>query len=137
MQRRLFLVAALAARLLADAAQQVFDLFTRMATALSASDAVGFLEGFDRSMPGFDKLANYIEAITSQSDIVCSIDVISEQGDDKERLVELDWLLQLTAKEEPVVRRRQKVKCRLRREKKKWKIVSLDPEEFFAPVRPR
>ncbi len=136
MRRRLFLLLPLAARLWADSAQQVYDLFDKIATALSASEPTGFLEGFDRAMPTFEKLARYVQAITSQSDVVSSIDVLSNEGNDQERTVELDWLLQLSG-EGQTVRRRQTVKCRVRREKKKWKIVSLEPVEFFAPIRPQ
>jgi hypothetical protein len=137
MQRRLFLLASVAARLRADAAQQVFDLFTSMATALGASEPSPFLDAFDRGMPEYQKLAGYIEAITSQSDLVCSIDVRSNEGSEEERTVELDWLLQLTAPQMPVVRRREKIKCRLRRQGKKWKITSLTPLDFFRPVAPK
>ena len=137
MRRRLFLLASLAARLLADAAQQVFDLFTSMATALGASEPGPFLNAFDRAMPEYQKLVGYIQAITSQSEIVCSIDVLSDQGDEKERTAELDWLLQLTAPQMPVVRRREKIKCRLRRSGRKWKIVSFQPVDFFKPVTPK
>lgn len=84
-------------------------------------------------MPDYQKLVNYIGALTAGFDIVCSIDVLSNQGDDRARAVDLDWLLQLTARGSPVARRRERVKCRLERRGKKWKITSLDPVAFFAP----
>ena len=136
MRRRVFLFASLAGPLVADVSDQIYNLFISMATALSGAEPDRFLQAFDHAMPDYEKLSRYIEAITSQSDIVSSIDILSDEGDEKARTVELDWLLQLTAPLMPVVRRRQKIKCRVARQGRKWKVVSLDPVEFFAPVRP-
>ena len=131
MRRRLFLLLPIATSLRGDAAQEIIDLFAAMAASLSASEPIPFFQAFDRRMPGYQKLVSYVEAMTTQYSIVCSMDPLSNEGDDRQRKVELDWLLQLSAPNVPVVRRRQKVTCRLERQGKKWKIVSLDPIEFF------
>ena len=134
MQRRIFLLALCGAPLLADAKQQIFDLFTKIAAALSDDDPMVFLEAVDRDMPHFQDFENGIRALTDQADLSNSIEVLSDEGDDTHRAEELDWLMEIVGKSEtrPLERRREAVKFRLERRGKKWKIVSIDPVSFFA-----
>src|SRR5262249_8631301 len=96
-----------------------------------------FMAAFDKAMPDYDKLAGYIQGITSQSDLTSFVDILSNEGDEKQRSVEVDWLLQLSVGNEKTVRRHQTIRCPLEHQGKKWKIVSLDPLDFFAPVKER
>jgi hypothetical protein len=132
--RRTFL-AALAAPLIAGTQQEVLDLFTDLASALSEGNGLVFLDRVDHSMPDYEKLQRNILALVAQYEIVAAIDVIEDEGDDHTRAVQVDWILQIRAREEtgPLVRRRETVKCRLERVKKKWKVSSLDPISLFAP----
>jgi len=132
--RRAFL-AVLAAPLLAGTDQQVLDLFTALASALSEGNGIVFLDQVDHSMAEFERLQRDIVALVAQNEIVAAIDVIEDKGDDQTRTVQVDWLLQIRSREEtgPLVRRRELVKCRLERIKKKWKVASLDPISLFAP----
>lgn len=132
--RRAFL-AVLAAPLLASTAQEVLDLFTALASALSEGNGLAFLDRLDHSMPDYDKLQRHILALTEQNEVLAAIDVIKDEGDDAARTVEVDWLLQIRSRVEtgPLVRRREMVKCRLVRVKKKWKVASLSPITLFAP----
>ena len=132
--RRAFL-AALAATLLAETEQEVLDLFTALASALSEGNGLAFLDRVDHSMPDYEKLERSILALVTQNELVAAVDVIEDEGDDQTRAVQLDWLLQIRSREETgtLVRRREIVKCRLQRVKKKWKLASLDPIAFFAP----
>jgi hypothetical protein len=132
--RRAFL-AALAVSLMAGTEQEVLDLFTALASALSEGNGLAFLDRVDHSMPDYEKLERSILALVTQNELVAAIDVIEDQGDDQTRAVHVDWLLQIRSREETgtLVRRREIVKCRLKRVKKKWKVASLDPTSFFAP----
>jgi hypothetical protein len=132
--RRTFL-AVLAAPLMAGTEQEVLDLFTDLASALSEGNGLVFLDRIDHSMPDYEKLQRNILALVAQYEIVAAIDVIEDEGDDRTRAVQVDWILQIRAREEtgPLVRRRETVKCRLDRVKKKWKVSSLDPISLFAP----
>ena len=134
--RRAFLI-ALAAPVLASTEQEVLDLFTTLASALSEGNGLAFLDHIDHSMPDFEKLARDILALTEQNEVVAAIDVITDEGDDHTRRVEVDWLLQIRSRAEtgPLVRRREMVKCRLDRIRKKWKVTSLAPLSLFAPPR--
>ena len=131
--RRAFL-AVLAAPLLAATEQEVLDLFTALASALSEGNGLAFLDHVDHSMPDFEKLQRDIVALVEQNEVVAAIDVIEDKGDDQTRAVQVDWLLQIRSREETgtLVRRREIVKCRLQRTKKKWRVASFDPISFFA-----
>ena len=63
----------------------------------------------------------------SAQEIGSTIEVITDEGDEQKRTLELDWLLKIDNAEP----RRQIVKCQVERQGKKWKITALDPVEFF------
>jgi hypothetical protein len=134
--RRLFLLAmATAALARGDTAQELIDLFASMASALSESNPGVFMRAIDPSMEGYERFAANIYALAAQNALSNSVDVISQKGDDRAQVVELDWLLVISGKGESqlFVRRETTMKCRLERRKKKWRIVALDPTDFFAP----
>ncbi len=134
MTRRCFLP-VLAAPLLAGS-EDAMDILTAVASALSEGNPIAFLQAFDRDMPGYTLIESNVTALTSQTDIVCSIDILKESGDDNTRSAEVDWFLQLRAKSErgPVERRRQIVTVKVGRRNKKWKIVAFDPAAILAPL---
>jgi hypothetical protein len=136
MRRRIFLLALVGARLAADASQQVLDLFTSIAGALSDDDPMVFLGAVDHDMPHFQDFQADLMALTDQADLTNSIEVTSDQGDDRHRIEELDWFMQIVGKSlsQTVERRRAVVRFKLeRRGKKKWKIVAIAPWDFFRP----
>ena len=132
--RRAFLM-ALAAPLLADTRQEILDLITELASALSEGNGLAFLDHIDRAMPDYQKLEQSILALTEQNEVSAAIDILKQEGDDRTQTVELDSLLQIRSREDsgPIERRRETVKCRAERKKKNWKIVSLEPIALFAP----
>ena len=136
--RRAFLV-ALAAPLLADTRQEILDLITELASALSEGNGLAFLDHIDHAMPDYQKLGQNILALTEQNEVSAAIDILKLEGDDRTQTVELDWLLQIRSREEngPIERRRETVKCRAERKKKNWKIVALEPIALFAPPQVR
>ena len=137
MTRRALLLVPLAARLRADSAQQVWDLVTSMAAALSAGDASAFLRAFDAAMPGYEALRAGVTALLREAEVQSSIELVEEEGDDRSRAVELDWLVHIVSRQDGAVaeRRRERVKCRVEKSGKKWRIAALEPLEFFAPPR--
>ena len=132
--RRAFL-ASLAAPLFADTRQEIIDLFTTMASALSEGNGLAFLDHVDHAMPDYGNLEKYILALAAQNEVMSSIDVLKDEGDAHTHTAELDWFLQIRSREQsgPLERRRQIVHCRLERPKKKWKVMALEPVSFFAP----
>ena len=132
--RRVFL-AAVAATLRADTRQEILDLITALASALSEGNGLAFLDRIDHAMPDYQKLEQNILALTEQNEILAAIDLIQQEGDGRAQTLQLDWFLQIRSREQsgPLERRREIVKCRVEREKKKWKVVALEPVALFLP----
>ena len=114
------------------------SLFDRLRAALGPDSVFAATEdvimyeydyGLDRAMPDYQTLQDNVVALVAQNDLASSIEVLKEEGDEKRRAVELDWFLEIRSHEihGPFERRRKIVKCRLERDKKKWKIVALEP----------
>ena len=136
MTRRGLLFAATAWALRADDVQDVWDLFTEMAAALSDGKAGQFMKAFSPGMPGFDTLRMDIDALLASYELQSSIEVLQETGDSAAQMVVLDWYLQIVQKLDTgaVTRRREQVRCRLIKQQKKWRITSFEPLSLFKPV---
>jgi hypothetical protein len=133
--RRLFSIAIIAACLAqATVTEELTGLFASMASGLSDANPGEFLRAIDPAMPGYGQLAGSIRALATQNAVSCSIEITSQKGDDHTQEVELQWLLEIKGIGESsvLVRREAVVKCKLERQKKKWRIVALDPIGFFA-----
>ena len=137
MHRRLFFLVFAACSVLADPRQEVYDLLASMASGLSEGNSGQFLQAFDQSMKGYAEFAANIRALVDQTDVLSAIELVDDVGDAEHRTVTVDWLLQLADKQDRAVvtRRQQNIKCRLEKQKRKWRIVSLEPLAFFAPPR--
>ncbi|MBZ5575719.1 MAG: hypothetical protein LAP40_04065 [Acidobacteriia bacterium] len=118
-----------------DDAQQAWDLFTELAAALSSGNAAQFLSYFDREMPGYAALATDVAALVLQADVHSSIELLSNEGNDAARTVELDWYLQIVEQQDAggSTQRRERIRCRLVKQRNRWKISALEPLSFFAP----
>jgi len=136
MTRRWLLLLALAGCLRADSEKDARDLVASVAGALSAGKVELFLDFFDQGMPDFDKLRFNVSGLAEQSDVSCNVEITSNEGDDSERTLTLDWILTIEPKQDsPGAAEREKtVKCRLKKVGKKWKIASFEPVDLFAPA---
>ena len=122
-----FLLAVLTAAAQERPAPQM-EVFREIAEALANRDADAFLDQFDRQMPEYEKLRDEIrELLAVTQEIGTTMDVISDEGDELKRSLELDWVLKFDTADP----RRQIVKCRAEKQGKKWKITALEPVEFF------
>jgi hypothetical protein len=126
---------ALTAPLVADTHQEILDFLGALTSALSEGNGSAFLDRVDQTMPDYYKLEQYIDALTAEDEVSCSIDLLKQEGDGQAQTIQLDWFLQIHSRDVvgSVENRRQTVKIHLERKKKKWKIVSLDPITLFAP----
>jgi hypothetical protein len=129
------LFVALAPRLRADSADQVWDVVSSIASALSNGSGADFLSAFDRAMPGYEELRTNVTALLGQADVQSSIDLVGNEGDDRARNVEVDWLLSIVghADVSGATKRQEHVKCRFEKQGKRWRIVGIEPRAFFAP----
>jgi len=138
-----FLVAALVH---ADAHDDVMQVFTKMAAALTGEsfDGVGarpgnvpeFMSVFSKDFPQYDTLKQMVTALVNGAEVSSSIEPLTEEPGDQTYKIDVDWFMQIRSLVEdgPMVRRRQVIHCQLRKEKKHWKIVSMTPLDFFAPA---
>jgi hypothetical protein len=120
----------------------------KLASYLSDGETVGALEAFDKDMKGYGAIAGDIAALTAQTEVLCSIDVVADKEADDESSdihhLDLDWYMMLKSRtdESLVERRRLRVAVTMQRFYKKsgknyvgiWRIISLAPEEILAPI---
>ena len=133
MRWALFLMAATIA--CAEPPADVVELFREAADALANDDADTFLAKFDRNMTGYAALRDEIVGLLAAHDVGSTIEVVNDEGDGQKRSLDLDWLLVISEKNSgsgPRETRRRVLKCRIERQGRQWKIVALDPLEFFA-----
>ncbi len=123
----------------ADAHDDVIEVVTDMAGALTEVNVPKFMSAFSKDMPEYATLQNNVTALVNQAEVSSSIQPITEDGDDEARSIDLDWVLEVRSLEQdgPIVRRRQVIHCQLRRDmvqkkKPRWKIVSIKPLDFFG-----
>jgi hypothetical protein len=110
---------------------EYMEVFRGLAEALANQDAEAFLAQFDAKMPQYDKLRGEIqELLGAAQEIGSTVDVITDEGGEQNRTLELDWLLKIDNAEP----RRQIVKCQVEKQGKKWKIAALEPVEFFRKL---
>jgi hypothetical protein len=124
--------------LIGDTHDEIVDVISSMANALSTVNAPKFMDAFDKTMPEYETLKSNVPALMNQSEITSSIEIIKEDGDDTKRVLDLDWYLEIRSRlpDGPIERRREIIHCELvRKDKKHWKIVSLKPMNFFAPAK--
>jgi hypothetical protein len=146
MTRRTLLALPFAMRLRADAARDVWDLLGDAASALSEGDTAVFLDCFDPKMPGYERLSEDVTALIGEATpspssasqrggVSCSIELVSDQGDDQTRALEVDWILDIREVQGSIgsTRREEHVKIRAAKTGKKWRIVAFEPAGFFAP----
>jgi hypothetical protein len=144
--RRTFLAGALllpAGLLAAETDQTPLDRLATFAAALNNGDPVTALDCFLSSSPDYARLESLIQALTAQTEIACTIETIAESGDDPVRILDTDWLLQLTARTAATSneRRRQRVTIQMSQVTKKskgtWQITSLSPLGILSPIQIR
>ena len=136
MTRRVLLLIPLAACCrAADPAQEVLDLVADAAASLSAGNVPRFLKAFDPAMEGYAKLRENVTGLVALGDVQSLIDPLEDEGDDRRRTVQFRWTLRLQRGEQSAsfTRREQVVKCKVEKQRGKWRIVALEPIEFFAP----
>lgn len=119
-------------------AEAVRRLVRDASRALQSGNAPLFLSSFDRrAMAGFDRFQDEVVALTAQRRIASSVRSGPPEGGPDECVVHVDWLLNLTPKLDPgpVERRRETLLLEMRRRGKRWKIVRVEPGDFFAAAK--
>jgi hypothetical protein len=132
-------VFATGALALLAADQTPFASLAKLATALSESDSDNALDYFDSHMQSYGELEQKLEALTSQADISCAIDIVTDEEAGGLHKLDLDWFMQLKSQidDSQLERRRERVQVEMRQIKGVWKITSLSPIKIFDPLQIR
>ena len=110
--RRSALVALIgAAAAAAEPPAAVAALFRDAAGALAGQDATAFLDLFDRAMPGYAQFRVDVEGLLARGWVASTIEFVADEGDDRQRALEVDWLWRLSGG----APHRAIVKCRVER----------------------
>ena len=113
-----------------------WNLLESAAAALSDGRSASFLSYFEKSMPGYEKVASGAAALVDEGEVQSSIDQLSNEGTDTTRTIVVDWTLQVVSEDTQMKRggREQRVTCRLELQKKRWRLTSVEPVDFFSVI---
>jgi len=122
--------------ILARPTTAIFDVIAAVASNLSAGDAPGALAAFDSTADSYGQISNDIDALTSQSDVLCAIDIIADHETGGVHQVDTDWYLEIKPRADGAgaQRRRHRVSLRMELKRGKWKITAMDPFSVVSPV---
>jgi hypothetical protein len=140
-----FACALLCTLLSATESDSPYKQIAKLASSLSDGEAIGALEIFDKGNPRYGAIAEEIQGLASQTEILCSIDVVedkeADQASSEIHHLDLDWFMMLKSRagSGQVERRRIRVAATLQLFKSKsgaavWRITSLTPEQILAPL---
>ena len=133
---RLIIGFLFAVPLLADVEQDVTDVVSTLAGALSNNNAQLFLKSLDPAMPEYRKIEQDVTALASQTLIGCAVEVLSSSGTPAGLTADLDWYMSLKSQQDESLleRRRTKVTIKIEKRGKKWIVTSFSPISIFAPM---
>jgi hypothetical protein len=116
----------------------------KLASYISDGEPIGALEAFDKSMLRYQAIAENLQALAAQTEVLCSIDIVEDkEADDAKSDVhhlDLDWYMTLKPRADNALieKRRQRVAVTLKRFTTKsgevWRITQLSPEQILAPI---
>jgi hypothetical protein len=110
-----------------------------LATAMTENDPDGALRHFDSEMKDFGAIEAKLEALTSQAEISCAIDIVKDDDSNGIHTLDLDWFLELKSQsnEAQLERRRERVQVEMRQIKGRWKITKMAPLTILDPIKIR
>jgi len=113
-----------------------WNVLESAAAALSDGNAAGFLAYFSKSMPGYTKVENGAVAMVAEGEVRSSIDLLSDQGTDTSRTIDVNWALSIVSEDTQIRRgaREQRVTCRMELQNKQWRIAAVEPVDFFSAI---
>ena len=93
-----------------------------------------FLALFDPAMPGYDRLRAGVNSLARRGAIEIAVDQVSNDGDDRQRTLVVDWTLRVVDVQTRIdqLQKEQHVKLRMAWQGSRWRMVALDPIDFFG-----
>jgi hypothetical protein len=118
-----------------SAAASALNRSLNLDETIPETDPAMFLQAFDPAMPGYQKLRASVTGLLRRGPVESSVELISNDGDDRVRNLEVDWTLQVLedATGLSTLHRQKRVRCRMEHQAKGWRIVEISPMDFFAP----
>lgn len=113
-----------------------FNLVARLAADLNDKNESGILGAFDSKMKQYGEIDNDIDALVTQNDILCAIDIVSDRMTQGIHTLDLDWYLQLKSRADAggVLKRRERVKVEIVLIRNKWKIGNITSLSVLSPA---
>ena len=130
-----FMLACMAYGAPSDPAADVWDVVATMAAALAEPNDAAFMRPIAKSVEHYELLERQVRSLSQTNGVVSSITAVLNDGDDKQRTLEVDWYMELQPKSpgQTFSRRRETVRMTFAKSGKRWMITSLTPVAFFAP----
>jgi hypothetical protein len=117
--------------------EDVLDVFAVIAAALSDGSGARAISSFDKAIPEYSRLREYLYVLAEGWQTSCSIEVVEFEEAQGVARLKLRWLLRISAAGGTgrMTDREQDVSAKVERRGKAWKITAFDPVEFFRPPR--
>ena len=111
-----------------------WDVVATMAAALAEPNDAAFMKPVAKSFQQHDLLERQVRTLVQVNGVVSSISPLLNEGDDRQRTVEVDWYLEIQplSTAGALVRRREIVRLTFVKTGKRWMITSLSPVAFFS-----
>ncbi len=124
-------------RIFAMPTPAVFDRIASLANSLSENEGPEALSVFSSDIGNYGELSGDLDALTSQTDVLCAIDIIADNENAGIHKLDTDWYLQLKSRADggPTERRRERVQLQMELIKGKWRITAISPLEILAPIK--
>ncbi len=130
-----FCLAVLAGSLLAqEPSKAIRQQVERVGAGLAARNAEDAITPFDKSFDNYERLRDYFTALTTAYSVVSELEVTDEQIGDQDAALTVHWVLVLSDLSSGLSENREEnLTIKLNLKKSDWKIVSLEPLDFFNP----
>ena len=124
------------AGLIAPPDGQAFKLIAQLASDLNDKEESGALSAFDSSMRQYGEIDNDIDALVTQFDVLCAIDIVSDRFTGGVHTLDLDWYMELKSRADggAVIKRRERVQVTLSQIHNKWKIGHISSIIPLSPL---
>ncbi|HEY3739140.1 MAG TPA: hypothetical protein VGL53_04810 [Bryobacteraceae bacterium] len=111
-----------------------WDVVATMAAALAEPNEYAFMKPIAKSVAEHGYLELQVRALVHTNDVVSSISPVTNEGDDKQRTLEVDWYMQIhpQAPGRSLIERRENIKLTMVKAGKHWMITAISPATFFA-----
>jgi hypothetical protein len=117
-----------------DHSREVRAEMAYVAAALANGNPTDALTRFEKTMEGYDTLADSLKALTESYDLTSQLEILNEEDGASDSTLKLTWTLDLTDRASNTSTRRvQEVTVHLKERGGKWKITALTPLDFFNP----